>query len=131
MKELEQRAAIEEANTRASQCIASILGTVPSESFQEWATIVGEDPTEITTTSTKEDAHTEEKSLASELNVPVGLPEVEVLAYNNTEWSHDPFLNQMRSPWVDQWSPYANVLNFWTIHNKEIILRQPDYTFEK
>lgn len=42
MKELEQRAAIEEENTRGSQCITSMLSDIPFVNFQDlqdWAPI--------------------------------------------------------------------------------------------
>ncbi|KAF8377731.1 hypothetical protein HHK36_031115 [Tetracentron sinense] len=30
----------------------------------------------------------------------------------NLDWTQDPFWTQLRSPWLDNWTPYANVLNF-------------------
>lgn len=112
LKELEQRAAFEEANSRVSQCIASIMDSVPSElNHQGWALTVNDDHTKITANT--EEIQTEVESWSSVVNESSsnGLPEIEAQNYN-PEWSLDPFLNQLRSPWVDQWSPYANVLHF-------------------
>lgn len=41
------------------------------------------------------------------------LPELEVGTYGTQEWTQDPLWAQLRSPWMmEQWSPYANLLNF-------------------
>lgn len=41
------------------------------------------------------------------------LPELQVPNHTSFDWEHDPFLSQLRSPWLDQWSPlYANLLHF-------------------
>ncbi|CAL5050251.1 unnamed protein product [Urochloa decumbens] len=42
----------------------------------------------------------------------LSLPQLEV-AKQPAEWMQDPFLTQLRSPWMESWSPYyASVLNF-------------------
>ncbi|CAL4966296.1 unnamed protein product [Urochloa decumbens] len=41
----------------------------------------------------------------------LSLPQLEVA--KQQEWMQDPFLTQLRSPWMESWSPYyASVLNF-------------------
>ncbi|KAL0913317.1 hypothetical protein M5K25_016768 [Dendrobium thyrsiflorum] len=41
------------------------------------------------------------------------LPALQVPNHTSFDWVQDPFLSQLRSPWLDQWSPlYANLLNF-------------------
>lgn len=43
---------------------------------------------------------------------PVMLPELQVPKMD-LEWMQDPFLTQLRSPWMDLWSPnYTNILNY-------------------
>ncbi|KAG0460412.1 hypothetical protein HPP92_020709 [Vanilla planifolia] len=41
------------------------------------------------------------------------LPAIQVPNRMGFDWMQDPFLNQLRSPWLEQWSPlYASLLNF-------------------
>ncbi|CAN6192384.1 unnamed protein product [Urochloa humidicola] len=45
----------------------------------------------------------------------LSLPQLEVAKQQQqpAEWMQDPFLTQLRSPWMESWSPYyASVLNF-------------------
>ncbi|WVZ78391.1 hypothetical protein U9M48_026105 [Paspalum notatum var. saurae] len=44
----------------------------------------------------------------------LSLPQLDVQAkQQQQEWMQDPFLTQLRSPWMESWSPYyASVLNF-------------------
>jgi hypothetical protein len=45
----------------------------------------------------------------------LSLPQLEVAKQQpvQQEWMQDPFLTQLRSPWMESWSPYyASVLNF-------------------
>ncbi|KAF8410329.1 hypothetical protein HHK36_002856 [Tetracentron sinense] len=39
------------------------------------------------------------------------LPELQVPKFSS-DWTQDPYWTQLRSPWLDNWAPYANVLNF-------------------
>ncbi|KAK9164663.1 hypothetical protein Syun_005565 [Stephania yunnanensis] len=39
------------------------------------------------------------------------LPELQ-LPKINMDWTQDPLWTQLRSPWLDIWTPYANVLNY-------------------
>ncbi|KAL7257316.1 hypothetical protein ACSBR1_003592 [Camellia fascicularis] len=39
------------------------------------------------------------------------LPELQVPRFS-MDWTQDPFWTQLRSPWLDNWTPYANVPNF-------------------
>lgn len=44
---------------------------------------------------------------------PTNLLALQVPNQASFDWVQDPFLSQLRSPWLDQWSPlYANLLNF-------------------
>ncbi|KAG0497045.1 hypothetical protein HPP92_001446 [Vanilla planifolia] len=44
---------------------------------------------------------------------PINLPAIQVPSHAGFEWMQDPFVNQLRSPWLEQWSPlYAQLLNF-------------------
>ena len=45
----------------------------------------------------------------------LSLPQLEMAKQQpaQQEWMQDPFLTQLRSPWMESWSPYyASVLNF-------------------
>ncbi|WOK94647.1 hypothetical protein Cni_G03352 [Canna indica] len=139
MKELEQRAAaMEEEEAPAvivlspnSESIAdSWLGWTDQESFHVEATDLFGDV--VVMESSKEDE--EEAAAKAEMTAVVveeeargevdivpavastrrpSLPELEVPKRNGLEWLQDPFLTQLRSPWmIDTWSPYyASILN--------------------
>ncbi|RRT76241.1 hypothetical protein B296_00023818 [Ensete ventricosum] len=119
MKELEQRAAVAlEEETAASQVSGSVADSSPGWSdqdvFQLKSSYVVEDDVIFT-------AHTKEVEVREEaVDVPGAstrrpcLPELEVPRHEGLEWLQDPFLTQLRSPWmVDLWSPYdPSILNF-------------------
>lgn len=119
LKELEQRAAMEE-EARASQAgTVSVVDTDSSsdpDSYQNF---------EISTAFNNISDHRDQVEEADEVKReeeilvttqpsvvhPVSLPELQVPTYG-LDWMQDPFLTQLRSPWMDQLSPYGNLLNF-------------------
>ncbi|KAJ0967930.1 hypothetical protein J5N97_024847 [Dioscorea zingiberensis] len=109
LKELEQRAAME-ADARASQsCIsaADTLSSSENEHFQK-PLIVDENRVK----AKEEELQKEEEQYVSLApGSSVNLPEIQVPKHN-MDWMQDPFLTQLRSPWLEQWSPLANMLNF-------------------
>ncbi|XP_073112916.1 NAC domain-containing protein 22 [Elaeis guineensis] len=110
LKELEQRAAMEE-DTRASQgCMYMSMADNASSDDQEnypssSMPLDHGDPKEMKVEVQKE------VEVTSTSVRQVNLPELQVPKYS-LDWMQDPFSTQMRSPWLDQWSPYANLLNF-------------------
>lgn len=53
-------------------------------------------------------------SSSSSLNLPSKkdvLPELQVPKFN-MDWTQDPFWTQLNSPWLQNLTPYANILNF-------------------
>ncbi|WOL18606.1 hypothetical protein Cni_G27403 [Canna indica] len=122
MKELEQRAAAMDSSSSSPQSSGSFAA---ESSLQKSAAavddiVLGTDvldfilmedakPEEVTATWAEEEEVKEE--LAGGAPRP-SLPVLEVPVKNGLEWFQDPFLTQLRSPWVvDSWSPYANMLN--------------------
>ncbi|KAM0949753.1 putative transcription factor NAM family [Dioscorea sansibarensis] len=110
LKELEQRAAME-ADARASQSSVSVTDTLSSSDqevqIQKPLMVDEKDNVVKVALVNRDDEHA---SLAQDRLVY--LPEIQVPKYNGMEWMQDPFLTQLRSPWVEQWSPLANMLNF-------------------
>ncbi|CAL9130407.1 NAC domain-containing protein 22-like [Musa acuminata AAA Group] len=98
LKELEQRAAKEE-DAKASQGYISMPADSASNSDQE------------NHQSSSAPMDCDVKEMKQEVIRPVNLPELQV-PMSGMEWMQDPFLAQLRSPWLDQWSPYANILHF-------------------
>ncbi|CAL9752834.1 unnamed protein product [Musa acuminata subsp. burmannicoides] len=98
MKELEQRAASEEKRKEAQICSAMAdnvsIFSAPSECMDVKEM---EAPKKVEVTST---------TFRS-----VKLPELQI-PMDSLDWMQDPFLTQLRSPWLDQWSPCANILYF-------------------
>ncbi|XP_038971169.1 NAC domain-containing protein 22-like [Phoenix dactylifera] len=99
LKELEQRAAMASPNSRSmvdlvlQKCMAVDDDGVkePEEEVEKEAKV------EVLAESTRS----------------TSLPRLDIPKYNGLEWMQDPFLTQLRSPWMDLWSPYyASVLNF-------------------
>ncbi|KAJ8505198.1 hypothetical protein OPV22_006084 [Ensete ventricosum] len=88
MKELEQRAASEEKR-RVAQICSAMADNVPIFSAPSECMDVKEmeAPTSTTFRSVK-------------LQIPM----------DSLDWMQDSFLTQLRSPWLDQWSPCANIL---------------------
>ncbi|KAL5226062.1 hypothetical protein ABZP36_012701 [Zizania latifolia] len=109
LKELEQRVAMEEL-ARSSEASASHnTGSVVSSSD------------DITRSAAANDGMKKEVIEAvvdAQLVRPatLRLPQLEVAKKSGSgvEWMQDPFLTQLRSPWMDSWSPYyaGTVLNF-------------------
>lgn len=63
----------------------------------------------------KEEEALEASTAAVVRPATLSLPQLEVArpSQQQQEWMQDPFLTQLRSPWMENWSPYyASVLNF-------------------
>ncbi|RRT66877.1 hypothetical protein GW17_00053089 [Ensete ventricosum] len=122
MKELEQRAAAMEEETTVSQNSSSTAESASGydqESFLKSMVnvddvIVIEDATEeeeVTTVVVEEEKEEADVAAVSTRQRP-SLPELEVPKNDGLEWLQDPFETQLRSPWMDLWSPYlATMLN--------------------
>lgn len=120
LKELEQRVAMEE--TRFLHNSASPVDSFSSsdhDAVQNWMFV--EDagsslPEEIQQKEVEEEVVKVETTEAVAPVPPakqLNLPGLELPKFNALEWMQDPFLTQLRSPWMDQWSPYyAGVLHF-------------------
>lgn len=119
LKELEQRAAMEEEQrataeegaTQLHLCfdVGETLSCDGHENFPISATPSEEINTkEMMNEGVKREV---EVTSASSPKQSANLPEIQVPSYS-LEWMQDPLLTQLRSPWLDHWSPYANVLNF-------------------
>ncbi|XP_020272226.1 NAC domain-containing protein 35-like [Asparagus officinalis] len=98
---LQQRAAEQLANTRASTHITSPVGIVSFDNFQDLVSAVGGDPANRLTANTEEGLKPDGESSSHVFNEE-----------NDTEWLHDALVNQLSSPWADQSSPYASLLDF-------------------
>ncbi|CAL9051857.1 unnamed protein product [Musa banksii] len=107
LKELEQRAASEEETTRESQICRSVADTTSISNQDNYRS--PSFPSEYT--DAKEAEPAKDAEVTSTTFRSVNLPELQVPMYS-FDWLQDPFLAQLRSPWVDQWSPYANTLYF-------------------
>ena len=60
----------------------------------------------------------ETKVCPTSLQIPHGrgqLPELQVPKLT-MDWTQDPFWTQLNSPWLQNLTPYANILNFWFLH---------------
>ncbi|KAJ4775428.1 NAC domain-containing protein 35 [Rhynchospora pubera] len=118
LKELEQRVAMEE--TRCLHNSGSPVDSFSSsdhDPVQNWMFV--EDAASALPEETKkkeieeEIVKVEEETVALPPAKQLNLPELELPKFNALEWMQDPFLTQLRSPWMDQWSPYyTGVLNF-------------------
>ncbi|XP_020079832.1 putative NAC domain-containing protein 94 [Ananas comosus] len=132
LKELEQRAAMapEAPQISASPAMDSVSCS-DQESSQKWTPPPVDDIVSPLEFETKEvgaaadyceevEAEPTPSTIesaaqpADRLVRPTGLAELEVPKYSGLEWMQDPFLTQLRSPWMEQWSPYyaSGVLNF-------------------
>ncbi|TKW23540.1 hypothetical protein SEVIR_4G298500v4 [Setaria viridis] len=125
LKELEQRVAMEElarasasATPSASHNTGSPADSMSSSDQQGETTTMmmmgGVAIPPLATICMKKEVVTE--STAAVLRpATLSLPQLEVAKQpaQQQEWMQDPFLTQLRSPWMESWSPYyASVLNF-------------------
>ncbi|XP_058098496.1 NAC domain-containing protein 6 [Magnolia sinica] len=110
LKVLEQRAAMEEDMRTSQVCISEADMVLSPE----------QENLPMTMMPTKEDVwEEEEKKNKNEKESEVSskqmswakdnLPELQLPKFN-MEWMQDTF--SLRSPWLENWTPYANVLNF-------------------
>ncbi|CAL5040770.1 unnamed protein product [Urochloa decumbens] len=123
LKELEQRVAMEEL-ARASatpssashdNCTGSPADSMSSSDQQlqgqDQTTITMMIPPPATTTMCMKEEVPDQSPPAVLRPATLSLPQLEVA--KQQEWMQDPFLTQLRSPWMESWSPYyASVLNF-------------------
>ncbi|WOL09740.1 hypothetical protein Cni_G18493 [Canna indica] len=110
LKELEQRAAKEEDNKMPQLCHLSTADNASNSDQENY----NQSPSAAVECEMKEEEpqrESEVTSASSSVARPMILPELQV-PRTGLEWLQDPFLTQLRSPWLDQWSPYANILNF-------------------
>ncbi|XP_038977067.1 NAC domain-containing protein 22-like [Phoenix dactylifera] len=99
LKELEQRAAMASPNSRSM--VDSVL---------QKCMAVDDDGVKEPEEEVEKEAKVE---VLAESTRSTSLPRLDIPKYNGLEWMQDPFLTQLRSPWMDLWSPYyASVLNF-------------------
>lgn len=108
LKVLEQRAAMEE-DTRASHFCMSMVDNVSSDDQENYQT--SSMPLDNGDLKEMKEEVQKEVEVTSASIPQVSLPRLQV-PKNSLDWMQDPFSTQMRSPWLDQWSPYANLLNF-------------------
>uniref|UniRef100_A0A0E0LFU6 NAC domain-containing protein n=1 Tax=Oryza punctata TaxID=4537 RepID=A0A0E0LFU6_ORYPU len=109
LKELEQRVAMEEL-ARSSTTTSSNNTGSPLQDSSSISISSSSDAMK------KEVVLVDEAAAAHELLRPatLSLPQLEVARpQSGLEWMQEPFLTQLRSPWMESWSPYyASVLNF-------------------
>ncbi|XXG71857.1 hypothetical protein AAC387_Pa07g1087 [Persea americana] len=108
LKVLEQRAAMED-DAKMSQFCAYATETASSPEEENWQAPM---PLKEEFLMEKRMETEKECEVSSRLqgDAKVSLPQLQLPKYNNMEWMQDPFL--FRSPWLENWTSYANVLNF-------------------
>lgn len=105
LKELEQRAAMSSPNSGST-----VESTSDQESMQK---LMAVDDDGGVKEAKEEEVEKVEKEVVAKSTRLVNLPTLEVPTHSGLEWMQDPFLTQLRSPWMCPWSPYsANALNF-------------------
>ncbi|XP_042470526.1 NAC domain-containing protein 22-like [Zingiber officinale] len=120
LKELEQRAKMEDE--KASPAHISMATTDNTSNYDQENQLRSPlvpfhnlDAKEMKEEAAKDSEATSPSSLLLPLTSvvrPVMLPELQVPKMD-LEWMQDPFLTQLRSPWMDLWSPnFANILNY-------------------
>ncbi|KAJ4776450.1 NAC domain-containing protein 35 [Rhynchospora pubera] len=118
LKELEQRIAMEEMRPlRNSGSLEDSFSSSDHDPDQNWmfiedaASVLPQEPKQKEIV--EEIVKVEEETAALPPTKELNLPELELPKFNALEWMQDPFLTQLRSPWMEQWSPYyTGVLNF-------------------
>ncbi|GLT42999.1 hypothetical protein SLA2020_169760 [Shorea laevis] len=127
LKVLEQRAALEE-ETKAMQTFSSspqssvetISFCIPQEefsaSFSVPQVVLKQEKEDTPMVDVMKDEMVKEnkKESSASLQMPLGkekLPELQ-LPKMGMDWTQDPFWTQLNSPWLQNLTPYANILNF-------------------
>ncbi|PUZ59018.1 hypothetical protein GQ55_4G007900 [Panicum hallii var. hallii] len=129
LKELEQRVAMEELAGASSACTPSVSHNDTADSMsssdhhqqgsggvQGEIMVMGVAIPPASVCCMKKEVMAE--STAVLRPATLSLPQLDVAkqppaAQQQQEWMQDPFLTQLRSPWMESWSPYyASVLNF-------------------
>ncbi|XP_020599997.1 NAC domain-containing protein 35-like [Phalaenopsis equestris] len=118
LRELEQRAAMEEesraymADTSSNSSGHETLQNFTADKFTEEMKEEQEVPVDAGEVSSLPELTMKIPEPATGRQLP-SLPELQVPSHGSFDWSQDPFINQLRSPWLEQWSPlYAQMLNF-------------------
>ncbi|XP_028553434.1 NAC domain-containing protein 22-like [Dendrobium catenatum] len=120
LRELEQRAAMEEESRVSIADTSSTSSgheTLQNFTYDKFIKDMKEEeqellPIEAAEVSSLPEAMMKPSEPAAGRQLP-SLPELQVPSHGSFDWSQDPFINQLRSPWLEQWSPlYAQMLNF-------------------
>ena len=132
LKELEHRVAMEElARAASASCTPSASGhndtagsptndsTMSSSrsdhhQAQQGETMMGVAIPPASVCRMKKEEVMAESTTAVLRPATLSLPQLDVAKQQQQEWMQDPFLTQLRSPWMESWSPYfaSSVLNF-------------------
>ncbi|KAL6589977.1 hypothetical protein ACP70R_050180 [Stipagrostis hirtigluma subsp. patula] len=123
LKELEQRVAMEELaratatpSTTASHSAGSPADSISSSDLQGPPVVDCSRPPPPCMKKEAGEAPTAPVTVARPATL--SLPQLDVARHQGgaglQEWMQDPFLTQLRSPWMESWSPYfaSSVLNF-------------------
>lgn len=105
LKVLEQRAAMED-DARMSQ----VCETSSSPEQENWLVTMPLKEEMFMENKMETEKESEVSSRLQQGGAKESLPQLQVPKYNNMEWMQDPFL--LRSPWLENWTSYTNVLNF-------------------
>ena len=121
LKELEQRVAMEELARASPACTPSAdtagspadstMSSSPSDHHQQGGGV----PQHGDEIMMKKEVMMADESTAVLRPATLSLPQLDVAKQQQQEWvMQDPFLTQLRSPWMESWSPYfaSSVLNF-------------------
>ncbi|KAL5199932.1 hypothetical protein ABZP36_021135 [Zizania latifolia] len=115
LKELEQRVAMEELARSTTPSASHNTGSpLDSSSISSSSDMMR--PAAASGGMKKEAVADEEAAAQLVRPATLSLPQLEVAKQSGSglEWMQDPFLTQLRSPWMESWSPYyaSSVLNF-------------------
>ena len=121
LKELEHRVAMEELARASPACTPSAdtagspadstMSSSPSDHHQQGGGV----PQHGDEIMMKKEVMMADESTAVLRPATLSLPQLDVAKQQQQEWVlQDPFLTQLRSPWMESWSPYfaSSVLNF-------------------
>jgi len=114
LKVLEQRAAMEEKSrasspTKDTDTLNDVV--LKTEEFEEEEKDQKVHEGKVSSSSSSSSWSSSSSSLIGFGSVKEKLTELEVPKFT-MDWTMDPLWTQLRSPWLDNWMPYADVLNF-------------------
>ncbi|XP_008813634.1 NAC domain-containing protein 22-like isoform X1 [Phoenix dactylifera] len=109
LKELEQRAAMEEGLRESQACMFMVdnASSDDQENYQSASVALDNGDLKVI----KEETQKEVELTSASVRQIVNLPDLQVPKYS-LDWMQDPLSTQLRSPWLDQWFPYANLPYF-------------------